>query len=463
MPSGIRRGPEIERLQRFLAEPPSGLSVAAVTGPGGVGKSYLLARAMEAAEPARHGALVLRVDASNPQVRGDFFGVLGTLAPRSLPPPARPRHDYFPTLRKVERAHRELLARARAELDREAGAPKAVKDAALGLLNAGRVLNRTVPKTREYLDTGALPFDDADAARTLDAAWDLARGLDALGDSSVIPGPIRDALGLSLRARVRDDLYATTAEALVTDLTAAVAGWARKDALKALQPRIEGVDRLVLLVDDFEALAPVLQELLVSALLPKLAEARFRTSVVILCRDALDAMHPAWAQHAGEYLRETLPLRAFTRAEALDLLRAAGVPEDRLEGLYAATQGFPFLVSLVAEEERTGGGSALFLKKFYDRTTRWMSERERGWFERVCYLDAVNLDTLPRVVERGEVRRVQEWFEKDASVRDPEAPVFAVRPLIREKVLRYLELRSPSRHQELLARAADPRKPGPAL
>lgn len=453
MHNGVRRGPELERLVRFLTAAPGPVAVAEVVGPGGVGKSYLVARALEAAAPAAHGALVLRADAANPQHRGDFFGVLGQLAPRALPAPARPRRDYFPTLRKVEQAHRRLLADARSELAREQGAPPEVKNAALRLLEAGRVLNRAVPKTREYLDVAALPFDDARAGAAFDAAWELARGLDALSEASVLPGPVRDALGLSLRTRVREDLYATVADALVTDLAAATTGWVARDALKVLQSRIDGVDRVVVIVDDFEALAPVLQDFLVGALLPKLAEAPFSTRIVVLCRDPLDAMHPAWGQHAGELVRESLPLRPFTREEALTLLREAGVAEERLDGLYAATQGFPFLVTLAAEEARFGGDSALFLKKFYDRTTRWMSPRERDWFERVCFLDAVNLDTLPRLFDRSEAERVQAWFEGEASIRDPEQPVFTVRPLIREKCLRYLALRSPGRHRELQARA----------
>lgn len=454
MANGVRRGPEMERLLHFVQNPRGPVSALAVVGPGGVGKSYLLARVLEEAAPGAHGALVLRADGANPQARGDFFGVLGQLAPHVLPRPARPGRDYFPSLRRLERAHRKLVSQARAELAATSGAPPVVKDAALKLLAAGRVLNRTVPRTREFLDLDALPVDDATAAQAFDAAWELARSLDALGDSGVLPGPVRDALGLSLRTRVREDLYAAAAEALVTDLSAAITGWVMKDAFKVLQARIDGVDRLLLIVDDFEVLAPVLQEFLVGALLPKLAAARFPTSIVLLCRDPLDAMHPAWGQHAGEYLRDTITLRAFSREDALALLRDVGVPDDQLDGLYAATQGFPFLLSLMAEEARSTGESALFLKKFYDRTTRWMSPREREWFERVCYLEVVNLDTLPRVVEPQEAPRVQEWFEREASIRDPSARVFAVRPLIREKCLRYLELRSPSRHRELLARAS---------
>ena len=49
---------------------------------------------------------------------------------------------------------------------------------------------------------------------------------------------------------------------------------------------------------------------------------------------------------------------------------------------------------------------------------------------------------------------VQSWFEHEASIRDPAAKDFTIRPLIREKTLRYLAARSPSRHLAMLTRAA---------
>ena len=58
--------------------------------------------------------------------------------------------------------------------------------------------------------------------------------------------------------------------------------------------------------------------------------------------------------------------------------------------------------------------------------------------------------------ERTEIGRNTEWIQSLRaleSIRDPSAPVYRVRPLIREKVLRYLELRSPSRHRDMLEKA----------
>lgn len=137
------------------------------------------------------------------------------------------------------------------------------------------------------------------------------------------------------------------------------------------------------------------------------------------------------------------------------MLRAAKVPRSRQATIVRATQGFPFLLSLAIEEFAVdNANSALFLKKFYDRTTRWMDEREKEWFNKVCYLDAVNQDSLAALFSAAEVPRVLRWFQNERSIRDPDAPVFTVRPLIREKCLRLMALLYPARHAEDLAAAA---------
>jgi hypothetical protein len=452
-PDDAHRGTEVARLAEALAITEPGLQISGISGPGGVGKSYLLAHVLESRGPTAQGYLRLSVDGSNEQARGDFFGLLESqLAKPVLPPPARSRHDYFPHLRRVAYAHRALVESVSAELG-ASGAPPAIRDAAIAILKAGRRLNKAVPMTRGYFD--AIGTEEAGVAQTLDDAWNVVASLRALQGSPSLPGPLRDLFGSTLRARVKTDLYNLTADALVADLEAALDTPGRSTLLGFAPRPIPGKDRLLLVVDDFEALAPTLEEFLVGALIPRLADAPFATALVILGRDELEAMHPAWGQHCRRWMRDGIRLAPFDHDAALDLLAKGGVPEARREEMFKATQGFPFLLGLLIEElGAEGADSALFLRKFFDRTTRWMSAREREWFAKICYLEEVNLDTLAPLFPGEAVEVIQDWFEREASIRDPAARVFRVRPLIREKVLRYLELRSPSRHREREERAA---------
>jgi hypothetical protein len=450
----IHRGSEVARLSALIEGPEPGLSLCAVSGPGGVGKSYFLEHVLRARDLAGQGWLELRADGSNPRNRGDFFGLVeGQLARRSLPPPAIPDRDYFPQTRKVAAVHRRLLDATAAELAAR-GAPEGTRQAALAILRGARFLNEHLPKTRELLDLASFDLDPASVNEAVDSAWALLTGLSALREWTRLPGPLLDLTGVGLENRVKRDVFRTTADALVADLSAALAAPRPKDFWKLTHPPVPGLGRLVLVLDDYEVLAPVLGDFLIGSLVPALATARFATLLIVSGRDDLEATHAGWAQHCRQYLKDQIRLAPFDLATALSLLAEAGVPEERRDRIFEATQGFPFLLGLAIEEAGSeGGGSALFLRKFFDRTTRWMTAREREWFTLVSYLDVVNEDTLARLFPADEVSRIQDWFEREASIRDPGAAHFRVRPLIREKVLRYLELRSPAKHRDLLERA----------
>lgn len=454
----VQRTSEVSALVHLLRDPPAGLSICSISGPGGVGKTFLLDLALESLDLDELGYLVLAVDAANAQARGDFFAVLEGLFRASLPPPADPRKDYFPRLRELAALHRTMVEAAAAEIDRS-GAPESVKKAAVVLLRAAQILNRAQATSNPMLALVAAAVDDHDVQAVVDTAWTLVRGLKTLheSDMSFLPGPLRDLVGVTRRNRLKKDLYRLTAEELRTDLAAAVAGYEGKDRIKMTQPRIPGRRRVLLVIDDYEVLGPVLADFLVGALVPELAASPLEVVVIILGRDELEATHPGWAQHCKRFLRRQLRLAPFDEPTALGLLAAAGVPAERQRALFAMTQGYPFLLSLVIEEATTAGAdSALFLKKFYDRTTRWMSPREQGWFVKLCYLERVDEDTLARLFPAEEVARIQDWFEREPSVRDPTAADFRVRALIRDKILRYEELRAPSRFRTLAKLAAAP-------
>jgi hypothetical protein len=448
MVTGLRQS-EISTLRELVARPTAGLSIVSISGPGGVGKTFLWREAIEGPDADTAGAVVLSVDAASPSSRVELFALLEGLCRRSLPPPADPRKDYFPRLRELAAHHRELERAVVAEVRGDhAGVPE---ETLVALLRAGRVLNAQLPLP---LRAAVKMVEEPDVRA-------FVRGARAMRERTVLPGPLRDALGITRRNRVKSDLYRLLAEELRGDLSAAIGGYEGRDRARLTQGSIRGARRLVLVIDDYEAVGELLGDFLVGALVPELALAPFDTVLVIVGRDDLEATHAGWAQHARQYLRATVRVAPFDRGAAFSLLEAAGLPEARWQAMFEATQGYPFLLTLAIEEATSEGAqSALFLRKFYDRTTRWMTPDEQGWFSRICYLDVVNEDSLARVFPVEMVRGVQDWFEREASIRDPASPVFRVRPLIREKVLRYLEVRAPSRHAELVALASGARAGG---
>ncbi len=110
--AGIHRDSEVTRLTTLFQERGVGLSIVSISGPGGVGKSFLLNHVLETLGSEQLGYLVLRADASNPETRADFFGVVEQICRSSLPPPADRSKDYFPHVRGLADNHRRVVAKA---------------------------------------------------------------------------------------------------------------------------------------------------------------------------------------------------------------------------------------------------------------------------------------------------------------------------------------------------------------
>jgi hypothetical protein len=122
-PQFIGRVSELEKLKEILntfaaeSASESGLKIVSVSGCGGVGKTYLLDSVLAETGPGLKEALILKVDASNEHSLRDFALIVDQmLAPRELPPPALPKHDYFPAARSLLSRQLELIGLVESEI-----------------------------------------------------------------------------------------------------------------------------------------------------------------------------------------------------------------------------------------------------------------------------------------------------------------------------------------------------------
>ena len=133
------------------------------------------------------------------------------------------------------------------------------------------------------------------------------------------------------------------------------------------------------------------------------------------------------------------------------LVESYGVSaHDEMERAWNDTQGNPFYVQLWIEEASCGGRAAVMLKRLHDRTTRWMSQRERGWLQHALFLDEVNVRTLRAMIgNEEEAAEAFNWFQCEGSVRDTSASIFRVREYLRSRLIDYLRVSDPDRSEEL--------------
>lgn len=128
---------------------------------------------------------------------------------------------------------------------------------------------------------------------------------------------------------------------------------------------------------------------------------------------------------------------------------------EEKERAWTDTQGYLLYVQLWIEEAEGGGQDALMLKRFHDRTTRWMTERERAWLKQVIFLTEVNKRTLTTMLEGEEkADEAQQWFESEGSFRDTTGSVFRGREYIRSRLVDYLRKSDPDQEEELELKGA---------
>lgn len=459
----VGRESEGDRIRQIVerGEKRKGLVVQSIEGPGGVGKSSLFRRSLREVDLAAHGYLKLEVTGSAYSVKdsggNDSLAAIDQVVAALVASAdndavaAKPPGYFFPATRDAITAVNEVRAEIRKELiekwqvnpDDIESVKKVIKGAAL------------VARIGNFFPN--LPQVDANALSGLaDEAEDTARQLNALQEGTVY---LWERLGIgsasTLREAVKKDPAGALANALVADLKAILLGDHEGNALSPGHGKIKGAERLLLIIDDYEALMPVLDSFLVDHLLKLLKQAGFPCTVIVLGRDKLVATNAAWDKDHADVLADRLRIRPLAKPQVIELLQQSNVLDaQEYERAWSDTQGLPFHVHLWMEELEDGGRSALALKQLYDRITIWMNKKQIEWMEHVAFMPAVTEDSLSLILgDDDEGRQAYEWFEGEASIRDQFAMPFKMIEFARSRVQDYIALRSPRKFAVLSEKA----------
>jgi len=428
------------------------LTVQSIEGPGGIGKTKLFDHVLDSTDLHDRQYLCIRIDGNTGNVVSLQQALVRMYSNASAKPLGRRMPGYyFGHTTRVIKAMDEVQAKALAEFAKQFPDSPVERTALSGLLNlaysAGKRLNEIMPFTRRYLNVHKLEHWVGEAVTKLKALQSKTpRFYEKLGFGST-----------ALHNSVKENACIPLSREFVADLTAIlspVITW-KEWLLRLTHGKLKGINRLLLIIDDYEKLQPIVGEFLVSHFLPNLQKAEFPSVVLILGRDKLEATGQVWNASLASALLPPIDLKPLSKPELQELVAAFGIedPEEH-ERAWRDTEGYPFCVHLWSQEMKENGRTAVWLQSFYDRTTRWMSELEQEWLRLALFLDNVNVPSMESMLaEPGTADEAFKWFKREGSIRDPAAKTFRVREYLRSRLIEYERLCNPKNCEELEQRA----------
>jgi hypothetical protein len=356
------------------------------------------------------------------------------LAPTELPAPAKAKHDYFPASRSLLRRQLELIGMVESEISNNKDLSEQGKKMAKALYRLSPAI-KYIPNVGPAAAMALEGMESVKAEDYIEPALDALSALQALKDDS---GLFSNPLTKRRFTALRHSPYEAVSDAYLSDLSAMLQTYQNKDRFRFTHSPIEGFNRFVLIVDDFEAVGRVIGTFLVESLLPRLKNSSFSTLAIFLGRDSVYDANKDFAHHLAGNINTVIKLEPFSECEGVEYLKAVGYTKEEADDWYQKSRGLPFILRLLAENRTDAEKqNALFYKRFNERTTRWMSPEERKWLTPLCYLDNVNEGTINALLPHEDSARIMTWFEGEASVRDVHSPVFTVTPYIRHMLLEY--------------------------
>jgi hypothetical protein len=423
------RPTELQQVMGWFSDTgaPGSVEIFGLSGFGGIGKSYLLNHALEQVRPRSWGGLKISIDGSDRSILGNMMAIYEKQLRPSTVPGGKRNYNYFPESGKLARKHAEIEKKFEDELEKGKVSDN-VKMAAKLIFRGGKLLNKAIPKIKEYVDIEALAELGID--KHVDEAIEVLTRIDAL-DLSWVPTVIKGPLGIGYADRIKSDLFGLAAEEWIADVSAILG---KPLHYKLTQEPVKEYSSLLLVIDDFEILGSTVVDFLVTSLIRALQSAPFATKIVIVGRDDLFDANISFQHHLSCLVIDKLRLERFDPAVTEKMLLGAGYSTDELPELLEESQGYPFIVSLLCEAK---GGTVSFYKRFFERTTRWMTETQKTWVLPLCYLDRIDEQTVERMLGPSIGKAVMEWFSNEASLRDPNAQCYVIAPYIRRTLKAY--------------------------
>jgi hypothetical protein len=426
------------------------LTIQSIEGPGGIGKTCLFDHVITTTDLTPQHYLKLHLN-GNETSGTSLIRLIARMVDSAAAEAIRdrPPGHYFKEVHKVVNAMETIQSEAHAEFKIKRPSDEEGQLAISRFLDrafeTGKRVNDVLPFTKKYLSFSGLEKMQKLLEETIPTMISLQEEAPGIFERLGIGRPI------TLMNSIKEKGFSPLADALQSDLSTILPGPRYRGITKSSHRKIRGIDRLLVVIDDYEQLHESIGEFLVTKFLPALKNTNFRSVVIILGRDQLEVTHIGWDQHLKSSLLERVELDPLTHEEMDELVESFGIKNiEEKERAWRNTHGYPFYVQLWIEEKGSGGRSAVTLKRFYDRTTRLMSDKEKEWLYLILFLNRVNKRTLQSMTgNTEEAESILSWFEREGSVRDTTGDVYRVREYLRSRLIDYLRITDPDKYEAL--------------
>lgn len=249
------------------------------------------------------------------------------------------------------------------------------------------------------------------------------------------------AHGLGIKSRnfnLQIDAERELADSLLRDIRNIILGnkSAETDGIfdsirNKLYPNRHEKSSLLLIIDDYEALEPIMERFLIHLFLENLESEKFRTLVIVLGRDEL-----SWIDDWNKYNHrkvESIGLEVLNESEARSLLHEMGIDDSQtVDIIIEKSQGLPLLLEVLGQAYSSGQQSR-WIEDYFQRLTYTMTDKQKEWLQALSFLDVrVDETTIQRMLPEENPQEVLKWFKSEASARISKNDSWQVDKIVRQ-------------------------------
>jgi len=406
----VGRKEDVEKLDSFLLDHLSNLSqrvrIISVFGKSGVGKSYLVDHVLNRFRDQTTNDLILRIYYSKNTYS------LASIFTGQLLNNARSNFIGFSNLQKsrkvIENIDEEFVSKSVRSKDRNS-----------------ELKNRLFKEARVVGIKGFLEFIKTKSGmKSIDIPEEDIR--DLLKNLPKDSHNALDRIFNTKKYRIDNNLEREVGTDLINDLKAM-----RKHNLF----KRKYIRSLIFIIDDYEALQPFVESILLSNLIGPLKNQDFNSLFIFIGREELD-WNTYWRVYE-ECRTPSIELKAFSDKEARGYLKQKGIKKlQDIKRIINKSHNLPLLLEILSDAV-LNNTEAKWVEDYFERITAHMDDQQKEWLKKFSFLDTrVDQDTISVMVgnNKDEAKKAFEWFIKEGTAYINTSEGWEVDPIVRSLV-----------------------------